>query len=101
MEPGVLVLTKIKRYATLYESTRPQSRAKVETDIQDITYLLKWLEQHHGQINFANYESPQPERLYDVVRQVVCAWKRDGRNNFLQLLGSVLKQEDREKIIDA
>jgi hypothetical protein len=46
-------------------------------------------------------ESPQPERLYDAVRQVACTWKRDGRNGFLQPLGSVLKQEGREKVMHA
>ncbi|KAG9228109.1 hypothetical protein BJ875DRAFT_538377 [Amylocarpus encephaloides] len=100
LHPGVLVLTKIKRYATLSESTRPKSQAKASTDIKDITYLLGWLEEHHEQVNFADYESPQPERLYDTVSQVAFTWRRDSRNELLQLQGSVLKQEDREKVMD-
>ncbi|KAH2977697.1 hypothetical protein KXV25_004880 [Aspergillus fumigatus] len=39
--PSVLVLTKIKRWSTLAESTRPQSIKKADNDIDDIEVLLK------------------------------------------------------------
>ncbi|KAH2883512.1 hypothetical protein KXV78_003531 [Aspergillus fumigatus] len=39
--PSVLVLTKIKRWSTLAESTRPQSIKKADSDIDDIEVLLK------------------------------------------------------------
>ena len=74
---------------------------KAQKDLEDIIYLLHWLAQHKENIDFARYEATHPERLFDAVRQFVHIGKRDGRANLLELLFSVLTEEDLAKINDA
>ncbi|KAJ5551539.1 hypothetical protein N7535_000517 [Penicillium sp. DV-2018c] len=60
--PSVLVLTKIKRWSFLAESSRPQSVRKAERDVQDIVVLLKWLDKNDLHIDFEGYaEIPEQE----------------------------------------
>jgi hypothetical protein len=61
--PPVLVLTKIKRWFTMAESTRPQSVRKAENDIRDINVLLDWLKRIIH-IDFEGYpEKPKRDLL--------------------------------------
>jgi hypothetical protein len=94
-------LTKIKRWATLCESTRPRSITKAETDLQDIIYVLKWLVEHKETIDFARYAAAHPERLFAAVRKLVYIGKRDNEARLLELLFSVLTEEDLAKVKDA
>jgi hypothetical protein len=57
--------------------------------VEDIRYLL------------ARYGAAHPERLFDAVRKFVCIGKRDGRASLVELLFSVLMEEDLAKIEDA
>ncbi|KAI9790626.1 MAG: hypothetical protein M1816_004959 [Peltula sp. TS41687] len=101
LQPSILILTKIKRWAMLSESTRPRSIVKAQMDLEDIKYLLRWLAQHKEKIDFAGYEAADPKRLFDAVRQLVQSGKRDGNTSLLELLFSVLTEEDLAKIKDA
>ena len=74
---------------------------KAQADLEDIRYLLHWLAQHKENIDFARYDTVYPERLFDAVRQLVHIGKRDGRASLLELLFSVLTEEDLAKIKDA
>ena len=74
---------------------------KAQMDLEDIRYLLYWLAQHKENIDFARYEAAHPERLFDAVRQLVHIGKRESGANFLELLFSVLTEEDLAKIKDA
>ncbi|KAH1334348.1 hypothetical protein KXX67_006555 [Aspergillus fumigatus] len=66
--PSVLVLTKIKRWSTLAESTRPQSIKKADSDIDDIEVLLKWLARNQFHIDFEGYlAKPKEELLSGLV----------------------------------
>lgn len=85
----------------LSESTRPRSITKAQTDLEDIGYLLSWLAQHKENIDFVRYESSHPERLFDAVRQLVHIGKRDSWAELLELLVSVLTEEDLAKVKDA
>ena len=85
----------------LSESTRPRSITKAKRDLEDIGYLLRWLAQHKENIDFVRYESSHPERLFDVVRQLVRIGKRESWADLLELLGSVLTEEDLAKVKDA
>jgi DNA-directed RNA polymerase subunit L len=85
----------------LCESTRPRSILKAGTDLEDIIYVLKWLVEHKETIDFARYEAAHPERLFDAVRKLVYIGKRDGQARLLELLFSVLTEEDLAKIKDA
>jgi len=85
----------------LSESTRPRSIIKAQRDLEDIGYLLYWLAQHKENIDFVRYESTHPERLFDAVRQLVHIGKRDSWVDLLELLVSVLTEEDLAKVKDA
>jgi hypothetical protein len=74
---------------------------KAQTDLEDIRYLLDWLAQHKENVDFARYEAAHPERLFDAVRKFVHIGKRDGQASLLELLFSVLKEEDLAKVKDA
>ncbi|XBQ90746.1 hypothetical protein V6000_006299 [Aspergillus fumigatus] len=68
--PSVLVLTKIKRWSTLAESTRPQSIKKADSDIDDIEVLLKWLARNQFHIDFEGYLAKPKEELLSGVRKL-------------------------------
>lgn len=85
----------------LSESTRPRSIMKAQTDLEDIRYLLDWLAQHKENIDFAGYEAAHPERLFNAVWQLVHIGKKDGQASLLELLFSVLTEEDLAKVKDA
>lgn len=68
--PSVLVLTKIKRWSTLAESTRPQSIKKADSDIDDIEVLLKWLARNQLHIDFEGYLAKPKEELLSGVRKL-------------------------------
>jgi hypothetical protein len=74
---------------------------KAQTDLEDIAYLLDWLAQRKESIDFARYEAAHPERLFDAARQFVHSGKRHGRASLLEVLFSVLTEEDLAKIKDA
>jgi hypothetical protein len=74
---------------------------KVASDIKDITYLLGWLAERGQKIDFLKYEAARPEKLFEAMRQLVHVSKTEGEKEILQLLGSVLVEEDRAKAIDA
>jgi len=61
LHPGVLVITKIKRWMNLAESTRPQSIMKAGTDKRDILFLLKWLVEQNRKVDFQSYEAIKPK----------------------------------------
>ncbi|WEW61207.1 hypothetical protein PRK78_006697 [Emydomyces testavorans] len=64
IHPAVLVLTKIKRWMYIAESTRPASIKKAINDEHDIEALLKWLQERNVKIEFSWYpEKPKGELL--------------------------------------
>ncbi|EGD97450.1 hypothetical protein TESG_04859 [Trichophyton tonsurans CBS 112818] len=52
LHPGVLVLTKLKRWMHISDSTRPASIARTANDMQDIKTILGWLIGHRLKVNF-------------------------------------------------
>ncbi|KAI1418583.1 hypothetical protein F5Y13DRAFT_184224 [Hypoxylon sp. FL1857] len=99
LHPAVLILTKMKRAAQLIASTRPLSRAKFHSDCSDITYLLNWLAQRNETVDFVGYKSAAVDRLYKAVIDLLNHWRTTERD-MVDLLDSVLKPSDREKIMD-
>ncbi|KAJ9480970.1 hypothetical protein VN97_g12546 [Penicillium thymicola] len=64
VHPSVLILTKIKRWHSLAESTRPQSVRKAGGDFEDMTVILLWLAENNLRIDFTAYpEKPKGELL--------------------------------------
>ncbi|KAF5558906.1 hypothetical protein FPHYL_7247 [Fusarium phyllophilum] len=98
LDPGILVLTKMKRAHHYIGSTRPQSMNKLRSDIFDILHLLRWLQDHDKKIDFINYDSAAPERLYDAVRNMRAHWDSMGQHDEVQLLDDVLEESDKATI---
>jgi hypothetical protein len=63
--------------------------------------LLQLLVQRKEKIDFAGYGADRPEKLFDAVRQLVHIGKRDDRAALLELIFSVLNEEDLAKVKDA
>ncbi|KAI2722809.1 hypothetical protein CBS147332_3738 [Penicillium roqueforti] len=70
VHPSVLVLTKIKRWAFIAESTRPQSNRKARGDFEDITAILNWLARKNLRIYFTNYPEKSRDDLLSWVRKL-------------------------------
>lgn len=99
LRPGVLVLTKIKRCVQFIGSTRPKSIVKFNRDLSDIRYLLQWLAQHNEKVDFAGYSSPMPDRLYSATKDLRNHWKETGEDEWVELMDSLLEQDDQDKIV--
>ncbi|QPC72254.1 hypothetical protein HYE68_003006 [Fusarium pseudograminearum] len=100
LEPGVLILTKMKRATQYIGSTRPQSMLKYSGDLQDILHLLAWLRDNNRKIDFVAYDAASPERLYDAVRNMRDHWARLGQSNNVEMLDSALKPSDKAIIMN-
>ncbi|KAI4153000.1 MAG: hypothetical protein L6R39_001694 [Caloplaca ligustica] len=61
LHPGVLIITKVKRWVHIAESTRPQSMLKADSDLNDIQFLLKWLNSHDQKVDFDSYAAIKPK----------------------------------------
>ncbi|KAF5242911.1 hypothetical protein FAUST_3078 [Fusarium austroamericanum] len=79
LEPGVLILTKMKRAAQYIGSKRPQSMLEYSGDLQDILHLLAWLRDHNSKIDFFR-------------------WARLGQSNNVEMLDSALNPSDKAKL---
>lgn len=64
------MLTKIKRWSFLDESTRPKSIKKADGDAQDIEVILTWLARKKLCIDFADYPDKPKEDLLSGVRKL-------------------------------
>jgi len=61
LHPGVLIITKIKRWVHIAESTRPQSIQKANSDLSDITFLIRWLVSNDQEVDFESYAAILPK----------------------------------------
>lgn len=98
LHPGILVLTKIKRFVFICESTRPKSMQKASQDAKDIVYLLGWLAQRKLFITIGQYQTDQPDKLDWAVRKYMTFVEQNGWVEELGLVKSVLNDEDRARI---
>ena len=72
---------------------------KFGQDLSDIRYLLKWLDEHNEKVDFAGYFSLMPNRLYVATKDLMKHWKETGEDEWVQLMDSLLEQDDRDKIM--
>ncbi|KAK2590066.1 hypothetical protein QQS21_012254 [Conoideocrella luteorostrata] len=96
LRPGILILTKIKRCAHLIMSTRPKSLQKFASDVDDIEFIMDWLIDNGGKVDFDGYraEDQVKERLFTAVKDLVEYWKRTGNEDLVQKMASILQDED-------
>ncbi|EFR01871.1 hypothetical protein MGYG_04869 [Nannizzia gypsea CBS 118893] len=71
LHPGVLVLTKLKRWMHISNSTRPASIARAVNDMQDIKTILEWLIRHGLKINFDMYPEKNKEELLPGMKSLL------------------------------
>ena len=68
-------------------------------DLSDIRYLLEWLAENNEKVDFGGYSSLVPNRLYVATKGLVKYWEETGEDELVQLLDSLLEQDDRDKIM--
>ncbi|KAF8530432.1 hypothetical protein BU17DRAFT_35854, partial [Hysterangium stoloniferum] len=71
LHPGVLLLTKMKRWYHNLESTFPRTMMKTKLDKQDLDYLINWLAKNEMTVELEAYQGKTPDELMPYVR---CYW---------------------------
>lgn len=98
LHPSVLVLTKMKRWASISDSTFPPSVKKAGTDLQDIDFLIKWLQERNLKISVGAYNAAKPERLYSALKVYAKHLEDNRLTEKLDLFKQVLSAYDTEKM---
>lgn len=88
----------MKRWASISESTFPGSVAKAGTDLRDIDFLIKWLQERNLKINVAAYNAAKPERLYNALKVYAKHLEDNGLREKLDLFKQVLSAYDTERM---
>ncbi|KAK2804373.1 hypothetical protein FQN50_006666 [Emmonsiellopsis sp. PD_5] len=94
IDPGVLILTKLKRWMFLAESTRPESITRAENDLYDMEKTLRWLDKRGATIDMTKYPETSKEKLLEGFRKLIQA--NGGR--LYDLLKSTLHPDDFQAI---
>jgi len=92
LHPGVLFLTKLKRWYVSRESDFPKTLLKVASDRFDLEYLVYWLAENGMTIEFEKYEGKTKEQLHIYVKEFkeVC----DENEDLMDALQRAMKVED-------
>jgi len=69
LHPGVLILTKMKRWYFNLDSTRPKTMLKNRPDRRDLDYLVSWLVDNQMTIEFELYQGKTKDDLLKFVRR--------------------------------
>ncbi|KDQ11380.1 hypothetical protein BOTBODRAFT_35458 [Botryobasidium botryosum FD-172 SS1] len=92
LHPGVLILTKMKRWWVNRDSTRPKTVAKRLSDQRDLRYLVRWLTDNGMTIEFEQYQGKSKEELMQYVRTLRDVFSED--TDFVQTLRQAVKPAD-------
>ncbi len=98
LHPGILFLTKVKRWANIFESTRPKSIIKAQTDYEDLEWLMTWLIDRKETLRFDQYKTAQPGRLYEALKTWVVCIEKKGTPEAQKSLKAIIKEEDWTKM---
>ncbi|KAK1226286.1 hypothetical protein PQX77_010759 [Marasmius sp. AFHP31] len=99
LHPKVLILTKLKRWCTLHESTRPKTRLKAQSDRHDINFLVELLVENKLHIAFDEYTGKPREQLLKYVRIYWAQLKLEENHDGIEALRKILKPDDLEYIV--
>ncbi|KAI0648912.1 hypothetical protein C8Q79DRAFT_1007496 [Trametes meyenii] len=69
LHPGILILTKFKRWSVSYLSTRPKTVRKAASDRADIKFIIEWLAEHCESIRFHEYPGKTKLELLAMIRK--------------------------------
>jgi hypothetical protein len=78
----------------MIDSTRPKSIAKVDADTEDILYLADWLIGNDQKVDFVNYKTQTPNKLYWAVGKIIRNWENKRKNEWADIMKSVLSKDD-------
>jgi len=92
LHPGVLLLTKMKRWYQNRNAVLPKTVTKSYSDKRDMDYLLIWLAENSMTIEFEKYEGKSKEQLLDYVRYYRNRLSED--ESLLEDLRKAMKPED-------
>ncbi|KAF9530517.1 hypothetical protein CPB83DRAFT_810353 [Crepidotus variabilis] len=68
LHPGILFLTKVKRWYFNRESDYPKTVLKTASDRRDLEYLLEWLVENEMTIEFEQYQGKSKKDLLVFVK---------------------------------
>lgn len=94
LNPTVLILTKLRRWANILTSTYPPSIRKAKSDLADILFLIEWQAARKVTIAFQAYKAEHPERLYQAVKTLAIYLEEKGMVEPWALLKKVVTAED-------
>ncbi|KAI0671928.1 hypothetical protein C8Q78DRAFT_1031475 [Trametes maxima] len=69
LHPGILILTKFKRWSVSYLSTRPKTIRKAASDRTDIQYIIEWLAENREMVRFHEYSGKTKPELLAMIRK--------------------------------
>ncbi|OSC97831.1 hypothetical protein PYCCODRAFT_1418726 [Trametes coccinea BRFM310] len=67
LQPGILILTKFKRWSINHTSTRPKTIRKVASDRNDIQFIIEWLAENCERIRFDEYKGKAKPELLAMI----------------------------------
>lgn len=92
LHPGILILTKLKRWSTNCDSTRPKTIKKNKSDGRDIRYIVDWLFSNGPEfIRFEAYRGKTKPELLAMIRKYHD--KNIGDVEHLQCLRSIMPHD--------
>lgn len=97
MHPGIIILTKVKRWSVISTSTRPQTKIKAKSDLGDLSFLVEWLADRSEKISVDAYNAKEPQRLYRAMWTYTKHLEKE-MGETLTLWKQVVTDEDWEKM---
>ncbi|KAM5474602.1 hypothetical protein MferCBS49748_000008 [Microsporum ferrugineum] len=94
LHPGILILTKLKRWMHIADSTRPASILRAAHDLNDMKTILEWLVSHNLKVNFEMYPEKSKEELLPGMAKLL----ERGDTEIAGLLKETLFPEDFEAL---
>ncbi|OBZ66448.1 hypothetical protein A0H81_13668 [Grifola frondosa] len=92
LHPGLLILTKMKRWYINRDSTRPKTIAKSSSDRRDLDFLVSWLADKNMTIELDLYKGKSKDELLIYVR--LYREKVEDDADLLDALQTAMKPED-------
>jgi len=92
LHPGVLLLTKMKRWYHHRDSTHPKSVAKRNSDKRDLDFMVTWLADNKMTIEFDKYQGKPRDELLRFVQYYWEQIKDD--KDLVEDLQKAMKPED-------
>ncbi|KAK7036752.1 hypothetical protein VNI00_011418 [Paramarasmius palmivorus] len=98
LHPKVLILTKLKRWSAIQDSTRPKTMLKARSDLEDVKFLVNFLAEKQEHVAFDEYAGKPREAL---LKHVGVLWEHfvlHEDTDSLETLQKVLKPDDLEAL---